>query len=129
MSNIISLIAVAGAGVPPTPTLSVSASNVSVALEGPSPTGRVPATSGAATITTPLNGTGPYTFLWEKQTDADGDAFIISGVTDQNATWYGDPRLDSHVDNTETWRVTVTDNVLDTASDTISVTLQWTNNS
>ena len=108
--------------------LAVTASNVAASASDFSSSGRVPAGGFALTTCTPSGGTAPYTFAWTKLTTADGTAFTQQGATLQNNGWYGDPRRDpDDIDNTETWRVTVTDAELDTASHTISVTLTWTN--
>lgn len=102
--------------------LTVTADNVSTNNNGGTPCSSV---VGSGTNTTPIGGTGPYTYLWEKQTTADGNAFSISSATAQNPSWSA-TRCDVDVDNTETWKVTVTDANGYTAETTISVTLRWT---
>lgn len=108
--------------------LTVSATNVNASEEGFSIGGRVPAAGFAFTNVTVTGGVGPFTYAWTKQTDADGPDFVQSSATTKNNGWYG-TRTDSHIDNTETWKIVVTDtgNGNNTAEDTISVTLSWTN--
>ena len=112
----------------PSGPLSVVAENVYANVASFQPSGRVPATGYAYTNTVVSNGVGPFTYLWEKMTDADGSDFIISSTTAQNPGWYG-TRSGLHTDNIETWRVTVTDtgDSNNTAQDTINVDLEWIN--
>ncbi len=102
----------------------VTAGSVSGEAGGASQTGFV-TTSGDSPNVTPSGGTSPYTYAWTKQTDADGAAFSINSSVTQNPVWSG-TRDDAHVDNTETWKVTVTDDNGRETSITISVTLTWT---
>lgn len=107
----------------------VSATNVNVEVQDFGTSGRVPASGYANTTTTVSYGVGPFTYAWTKQTSADGTAFTqLSSITQHNG-WYGNPRHQNDFDNTETWKVVVTDtgDGDNTAEDTISVTLTWTN--
>lgn len=115
-----------GAGIVP---VSVSATDVTRSISGFASSGRVPASGNASTSTTVSGGVGPFTYSWVKQTDATGDAFVISSSTAQSPGWYGPNRPDGAADDTETWKVTVTDtgDGGKTATDIISVTLTWTN--
>jgi len=108
--------------------LLVSGTNVNASEEGFAVSGRVPSTGSAFTNVTVTGGIGPFTYAWTKQTDADGPDFVQSGATLKNNGWYG-TRSDLNLDNTETWKVVVTDtgDSNNTAEDTISVTLIWTN--
>ncbi len=108
------------------PPLAVTATDIMESESGMSANGRVPAAGNTATTCTPSGGSSPYTFLWEKQTDADGDAFIIVSSTAQNAAWHGPNRPDGAADDIETWKVTVTDDDSNTAEHTISIDFRWT---
>lgn len=106
------------------PPLSVSANNVSETFFGFSPSGSVNS-SAQSPGTTPSGGASPYTYAWTHLSTSGGSTPSISSSTAQNPFWTatvsdGDPSI-------STWRVTVTDNAAQTASDDITVTLTWTN--
>ena len=107
--------------------MTVSASNVIGTNSGFSPCGSV-SSAGDSPGTTVLNGTAPFTYLWEQiGSPADGGPHNISSSSAQNPSW-SDTRCDSHTVNGESWRVTVTDSSVPAqqAQDTITVTLRWT---
>jgi len=110
------------------PPLSVSGGNLSAGESGFSVSGRVPASGSVSAFMTVTGGVGPFTYAWTKLTSADGSAFVAGNTTSLNANWYG-IRSDLNFDNTETWRLTVTDtgDGNNTATADISITLTWTN--
>ena len=105
--------------------LTVSASNVTGNDSGFAACGSV-SSSGDSPGTSASGGVPPYTYAWTQTGGAaEAGPFAISGATAQNPTW-SDTRCASHTDNNENWEVEVTDDDGNTATDTISVTLVWT---
>lgn len=107
-------------------TLKVTATNVSGAASGPAASG--PVQSGNTT-TTVTGGSGTYTYSWAHVSTASGPTPNISSVTISNPSW-GHPSVDDTPNSLSTWRVTVTDTFYNISSSaTMTVTLNWTDNS
>lgn len=82
-------------------------------------------TSNVNTVSVTSGGSGTYTYLWERTTSADGNAFNATNSTGAGTAWSA-VRCDVDNDNTETWRCTVTDTVYGkSATIACTVTLSW----
>ena len=107
-------------------SLTVTANDVSETRYSNAGEGRVPQIGYKFTSTNVTGGTPPYTYAWNRMTDAEGIPFVISDSGTQNPGWYGALRADGSADDLETWKVTVTDSgSLNTGNDTINVTLTF----
>ena len=106
-----------------TSSLKVTASNVTGAASGFSPSGKVNSSTSAGT--TPTGGTSPYTYAWTLVSTSSGPTPTISSSTAQNPGW--NATVTDGTPSVSTWKVTVTDAHSATANTTITVTLTWTN--
>ena len=72
-------------------------------------------------------GSGNYSYLWERTSvAADSGPWSPNSTSTLNPSWSGVP-CSNDTNNTETWRITVTDSVTtETAQTSISVTLTHT---
>lgn len=116
MTGILCVLA-GGGGRPP---LAVSANNVSATNSGVGSEGLV--TTSQSPNTTATGGLAPYSYLWEFQFSQAGPTPDISSTTAQNPTWSATV---ADVESFSTWRVTVTDAAMDTATFDITVSLTW----
>jgi hypothetical protein len=106
--------------------LSVGATDVTGYAEGLAASGTV---LSDATSTTASGGSGNYTYLWAHVSTASGNTPSPGGgtqLTSQNPRWTA--TVADATDSVSTWQVTVTDTTYGvTATDTITVTLDWQN--
>lgn len=97
---------------------------------GPSPTGDPGSTDSVAV--TPSGGVAPYTYAWAVVgANADSGPYQANGPTSATTAFSDADSSVSDLDvvTTETWRCTVTDANLDTASVDVTVELLWVNSS
>lgn len=75
-------------------------------------------------------GVSPYTYLWELVgSPAQQGPYVCSDVNSLNPHWSASIVCDGDSPSIETWRLTVTDDIGQIASDTITVNFVWTNTS
>ena len=85
-----------------------------------------PISTNTVTITA-QGGVPPYTYSWVQIGGAaDGGPFGISNANSNVVSW-NDVRCDNHVNNSEQWRCTVTDDEGRDVTVTITATLIWAN--
>lgn len=106
----------------PDTELSVSVVNISKVQLGSGASGSV--TSDPAN-TTVSGGTSPYTYSWSHIATTQGNTPSISSSTVNNPTF--NATVYDGYQSISTWQLTVTDNVSDTASTYVTVTLTWVN--
>ena len=107
------------------PIVMDAGSNVSSSGSGATPCGN-PGTTGTPGATA-SGGLGALTYLWEQiGTPAQSGPYNCSNTAILNPTWTEISVCDGDFPTSETWRLTVTDDTGQTATDTITVTLTWT---
>ena len=124
--GIICAVAVYGEAIEP---LSIDAgANVSAAGSGPSACGN-PGNTGI-TNAAASGGAPPYDYLWTiDDTPATKGPWVPSSTTDPTTVFGGSSNVCEGEDFAEVWRITVTDDDLNTDFDTITVIRRWTNTS
>lgn len=76
----------------------------------------------------PSGGVAPYTFQWTLvSAPADKGPWVPVDSTDPSTTFGGSTNVCDGESDTETWEIEVTDDDLDTATDTITVRRTWVN--
>lgn len=108
--------------------LQVTANNVTASGSGFINCGNAGSTPIPATFV--AGGSGNYSFLWERiGATAQFGPWVISNASVQNPTWSAPgPVCDSGSPDTETWKVSVTDNSTGQAGNfSITVTIVWAN--
>jgi len=112
--------------VTPVDPLTIDAgANVSAGDSGMSNCGN-PGTTGI-TNAVPSGGKAPYTYQWTQiGTPATKGPWVPVSATDPSTNFGGSTNVCAFELFTETWEIEVTDDDLDTATDTLTVTRSWT---
>ncbi len=122
MSILPALLAVCG-GEPL--TLEISQSSLSGSDDGFGLCSPAPVSTSSSTTVTASGGKAPYTYAWTLSGGAaDGGPFTPSNVNGAS-TAFSDTRCDNHINNTEVWLCTVTDDLGAQKSISCTVTLTW----